>query len=149
MTRWVPELAPTTARSVGLYAPTLGLPLSGSCLRTGDAASAATSPTCTSDMRDCLRISAREGLCGVRYVTADDVARCMEVFSACTHGGASEGGNQLPRTTTSARGGGREGLPQRFHISSSSSEYVSDCRVSGDAVNCTSTVEPCETTTAA
>lgn len=130
---WVPKLALATAAVVGLYVPTLGLPLPGSCMRTGGVASAAPSPTCASDLRDCLRLSAKEGLYGVRYVTADDVARCIDAFNACIHGGASAGGSTVPPTST----GGERSLPKRLRITYETTAI--DCRVNGDSVTCTST----------
>ena len=39
----------------------------------------------------------KTGIYGARYVTADDVAKCVEAFNACIHGGASGGG--IPGST--------------------------------------------------
>lgn len=120
--------------AVGLYVPTMGLPLPlKSCLQTVGVANSAPSPTCASDLRDCLQGSVKTGLYGVRYVTADDVARCMEAFNRCTSGGKSQGGNTSPPKSTSAGGDGRKGLPQHFGITVSSNL---DCRVNGNAVKC-------------
>lgn len=135
-TTLVPKLAMASAAAIALYVPTLGLPLPGSCERTGSVASAAPSPTCASDLRDCLRVSAREGLYGVRYVTAEDVARCMEIFNSCIHGGASSGGNRNPPASTATGGSNNKGLPQHFGISAAGS-IISDCRLSGATVTCT------------
>ena len=71
-----------------------------------------------------------------RYVTAEDVARCMEIFNACVHGGASAGGNPVPPMSTQA-GGNRKGLPSRFGIKTQFGTY--DCTRSGDALTCTMT----------
>jgi hypothetical protein len=131
ITRLAPKLAPATVAAVAMYLCTLGLPMLVSC--TG-VAGAAPSPTCASDLRECLRLSAKEGLYGARYVTADDVARCVEAFNSCIHGTAN--GNPNPPTSTSTGGGSsRKGLPQHFGISYDGN-LVGDCRVSGDAVNC-------------
>lgn len=130
------KLALATAAAVGLYIPTLGLPLPGSCMQAG-VASAAPSPSCGSDLRECLRLSAKEGLYGVRYVTADDVARCVEVFNACIHG-STRGGTAPGSTTTGS--GGRTGLPSRFRMNYGN--VVNDCRVNGDTVTCTETQPP-------
>lgn len=132
----VPKLALATVAAVGLYIPTLGLPLPSSCLRTIGVAGAAPSPSCGGDLRECLRASAdmHPTTFGVRYVTADDVARCMEAFRSCISGGAS-GGGQSPPTPTAAEGGNRKGLPQRFTITTSAG-FMHDCRVSGDTVSC-------------
>lgn len=141
MTQLAPKLALAAVAAVALYIPTLGLPLTDPCMRTGSVASAAPSPTCAGDLRDCLRLSAKQGLYGVRYVTADDVARCMEAFNSCIHGGASKGGNQAPPNSTSQPGGDNgKALPQRFTMSFQG--FASDCRVSGETVSCTSTLEP-------
>lgn len=133
---WVSKLALATVATLGLYAPTLGLPIPGSCVRTGGVASAAPSPTCAGDLRDCLRVSAREGLYGVRYVTAEDVARCMEAFNSCIHGSASGGGNQAPPTSRSTEGGNGNStlLPQRFTMTVETSELA--CRLNGNGVSC-------------
>ena len=129
------KLALTTVAAVGLYVPTMGLPLPlNACLRTIGVANAAPSPTCASDLRECLRVSAKTGLYGVRYVTADDVARCMEGFNSCISGGAGGGGN--PTATGAAPPDGKTvTLPQRFTISVENGE--TECRTSGNTVNCT------------
>lgn len=136
--RLVSRLAVTTVAAVGLYVFTLGLPLPGSCMRTGGVASAVPSPTCGGDLRECLRLSAKEGLYGVRYVTADDVAKCVEAFNACTHGTVQGGSNSPGSTTTEV--GGSKGLPTRFRMNYGN--VVSDCRVSGDMVTCAETQPP-------
>ena len=131
---WARKLALATVAAVGLYLATLGLPLSSSCLNGGGVASAAPSPTCSSDLRECLRLSAKTGIYGARYVTADDVARCVEIFNACIHGGAGSGGNAGP-TTSPSPGGSRKGLPQHFAIRDNYG-IAGDCRVNGDSVAC-------------
>lgn len=73
----------------GLHAATLGLPASVSCFHAG----AAPSRTCGGDLRECLRLSAKTGLYGACYVTAEDVATCMEAFNACIHGTSGGGVN--------------------------------------------------------
>lgn len=123
----------------------IGLAVSGVCLSVPldrcpgpvGTASAAPSPTCASDLRECLRVSARTGLYGVRYVTAEDVAHCMEAFNACNHGGASRGGNPNSPSTTPT-GAGRSGfLPQRFGITTENG-IQHDCRLSDAEVSCSS-----------
>lgn len=110
----------------------IGLAVSGVCLSVpldrclgpvGNA-SAAPSPTCASDLRECLRVSARTGLYGVRYVTAEDVARCMEAFRAC-NSGTLQGNPNAPT----------KGLPQRFKITGN--ENTADCTVNGVSIACT------------
>lgn len=130
------KLALTTVAAVGLYVPTMGLPLPlNSCLRTAGVANAAPSPTCASDLRECLRQSAdmHPATFGVRYVTADDVAKCTEAFNACLHG--SSGGSANPPPSTSTGGTGRKGLPSHLGITYDGA-LISDCRVSGEAVTC-------------
>jgi hypothetical protein len=116
----VPTLAAATAGAVGLYMHAMGAfePLDG-CLPTGAVASAAPSPTCASDLRECLRQSAdlRQTTFGGRYVTAEDVARCMEVFNACIHGGASGGGNQAPPSNSAGGGGASTSTPNNVSTS--------------------------------
>lgn len=135
----LPKLAFVTVAAVGLYISNLGLPLPNSCLRTIAVAGAAPapSPSCGGDLRECLRLSAdlRQTTFGGRYVTAEDVARCMEAFNACIHGGASRGGNASPPTSTAVGGDDKKGLPQHFAIEHSDGTE-SDCRVSGDEVTC-------------
>jgi hypothetical protein len=136
MPKSVSTLAVAAVAALALYVPTFGLfgPL-GACLGTAATAAAAPSPTCGGDLRECLRLSAKTGIYGARYVTAEDVARCVEAFNACIHGGASGGGKQTPPTSTSTPGGGtRKGLPQHFGIAYDGN-LVSDCRVSGDAAS--------------
>jgi hypothetical protein len=135
--KWVVTLAVAAIAALSLYVSAFGFfgPLS-TCLRTVPTASAAPSPTCGGDLRECLRLSAKTGIYGARYVEADDVARCVEAFEACIHGGASAGGNQPPPISTSTPGGGgRRGLPEHFGITSNG-ELVKDCRVNGEAVTC-------------
>ena len=138
----VPKLALATVAAVGLYIPTLGLPLTGSCMPTIAVAGAAPAPppSCGGDLRECLRLSAdlRQTTFGGRYVTAEDVARCMETFNACIHG-SLHGGNPAPPTSTSAADNSRKGLPQRFGIDN---DYIAiDCRVSGETVTCTESMK--------
>lgn len=140
VTNLAPKLALTSVAAIALYIPTLGLLLPGSCERTASVASAAPSPTCASDLRECLRLSAKQGLYGVRYVTADDVSRCMEAFNACTHGTLRAGGNPNPSASTSTGGDADSGLPQRFGIKTSYGS--SDCTVSGSSITCTETLTP-------
>ena len=133
----LPKLALVTVTAVGLYVPTLGLPLPSSCLRTIGVAGAAPSPSCGGDLRECLRASAdmHPTTFGVRYVTADDVAKCTEAFQSCIHGTAGGGGNPVPPTSTSSVGGNRTGgLPKHFGVNVQG--LISDCRVDGDAVTC-------------
>jgi hypothetical protein len=129
-TRPARRLALGTVAALGLYTATLGLPMAGLC---GGIAGAAPSPTCGGDLRECLRLSAKTGLYGARYVEADDVARCVEAFNACIHG--SSGGSANPPPSTSVGGGGRKGLPAHLGITYDG-VLVSDCRVSGEAVTC-------------
>lgn len=135
--RLASKLAVATVGAVVMYIPTFGLPdLFGACLSTVGVASAAPSPTCAGDLRECLRLSAKEGLYGVRYVTADDVSRCMEAFNACTQGTLR--GTPNPPKSTSASGGQSTIVPQRFKISyPNQPDYVQDCQVSGTNVSCT------------
>ena len=127
----VSKFALAAAVAVGMYVATPGLLLPESC--------AAPSPSCGSDLRECLRLSADmnpPAPFGVRYVTADQVAHCMEAFNSCIHGGASRGGNPVPSTSESSRRSST-GLPQHFTIDN---EYGStDCRITGDSVSCTAT----------
>ena len=131
------KLALATVAAVGLYAPTMGMPLPlNSCLRTVGVANAAPSPTCASDLRECLRVSARTGLYGVRYVTAEDVARCMEAFNACTHGTLRGNPNPPAATSSSSGNGNKAAMPQRFKITQDA--FTIDCTVDGgSAVSCT------------
>jgi hypothetical protein len=71
-----------------------------------------------------------------RWVTAEDVARCMEAFRSCINGGASGGGSPGAPPTTTARRDSGTGLPQRFGINHGYGG-VSDCRVEGDSFTCT------------
>lgn len=140
-TGFVSKLALASVAAVGMYAPTLGLPLPlNACLQTGGVANAAPSPTCASDLRECLHASAKTGLYGVRYVTADDVARCMEAFNACASGGASRGGT-APNSTAAGDKGWT--FPPRFTMKfGGGNAFVNDCQVSGETVSCTETYEP-------
>ena len=131
VTRLVPKLALATAAAVGLYASAGGLlpgPF-GNCLRSTGVATAAPSPTCANDLRECLRVSARTGLYGVRYVTAEDVARCVEAFDACIHG-TIQGNPHPPASTSSPGGGNKTGMPQRFKITQDA--FTLDCAVDDD-----------------
>lgn len=133
MPKVVSTLALATVAAVGLYVTAFAMfgPF-GACLRT---ASATPSPTCSSDLRECLRLSAKTGIYGARYVTAEDVAKCVEAFNACIHGGASGGGDAPPPPPTT--GGGKSSLPPRFGIDSEHFAY--DCSRNGDAVSCKTT----------
>ena len=131
----VGKLAVATVAAMGLYSATLGSPMPGPC---DGVAGAAPSPTCSGDLRECLRLSAKTGIYGARYVEADDVARCVEAFNSCIHGGASAGGNPVPPTSTAA-GGTRTSLPSQFGIRAQFGSY--DCTRSGDALNCAVTGE--------
>ena len=124
--------------AIGLWVPAFGLPIPGSCTGTGAVAGAAPeppSPSCSSDLRECLHLKARTGEFGVRYVTADDVAACMELFNACIHGTMRAGSNP-PVTTSAGTGTKTATLPKRFGINHGEGA-VSDCRVAGDSVTCT------------
>lgn len=129
-----PKTVLATLAAVGLLLP-LGASLPGSCLRTIGVAGAAPSPSCGGDLRECLRQSAdlRQTTFGGRYVTADDVAKCMEAFQSCISGGASRGGNPVPLTP--ADRGDVGGLPSSFRISFDATAI--DCRINGGAVTCT------------
>ena len=135
-TRLATKTALAAFAAVGLFLP-FGAPLPGSCLRTVGIAGAAPSPSCSGDLRECLRASAdlHQTTFGGRYVTADDVARCMEAFRSCVSGGASRGGNQAPPTSTSPDGGNNAvGLPQRFQITYGGTAI--SCRADGNQVSC-------------
>ncbi len=105
----VSKLALGTVAALGLYLTSLGLPASDSCTWTAGVAGAAPTPSrsCGGDLRECLRQSAdmRQTTFGGRYVTAEDVARCMEIFNACIHGGAGIGGNPVPPGSDPPPGG--------------------------------------------
>ncbi len=129
MTKPFAALALAAAAAFGIGVSTQALPVPKAC--------AAPSPSCGGDLRECLRMSAdlRQTTFGGRYVTAEDVSRCMEAFNACIHGGASRAGGQNPATTTS---GGGKGLPTHFGIRTSGNGEVSyDCRLNGTALSCT------------
>lgn len=136
------KLALATVAAIGLYVPTMGLPLPlNSCLRTIGVAGAAPSPSCSGDLRECLRASAdmHQTTFGGRYVTADDVARCMEAFRSCTNGGASRGGSPVPPTSTSEDTANLRGaLPEHFgvNVGGAGSGLIHDCRVDGNTVTC-------------
>ena len=130
MTRFASRLALGTLAAMGLYIATLGSPITGPC---GGLAGATPSRSCGGDLRECLRLSAKTGIYGARYVTADDVARCVEAFNACIHG--SSGGSANPPPSTSTGGTGHKGLPSHLGITYNGA-LISDCRVSGEAVNC-------------
>ncbi|POX74484.1 hypothetical protein, partial [Mycobacterium kansasii] len=84
----VTRLALATVAAMGLYVATLGIPMASRC---DGVAGAAPSRSCSSDLRECLRLSAKTGIYGARYVTADDVAKCVDAFNECIHGGAGAG----------------------------------------------------------
>lgn len=139
------KLALTTAAAVGLYVPTMGLPLPlDSCLRTAGIANAAPSPTCASDLRECLRQSAdmHPATFGVRYVTADDVAKCTEAFNACIHGTLQ--GNPNPPVSPSSGNTKASSLPQHFSIKHPNGA-VTDCQVSGQSLSCKEVLERTDT----
>lgn len=138
ITQLMPKLAVATVAAVAMYVPTLGMPMLGLCIGTGGVASAAPSPTCGSDLRECLRLSAKTGIYGARYVTAEDVAKCVEAFNSCIHGTAN--GNPNPPTSTSGTNHSRKGLPTHFGIKHREGSF-SDCRVTGDTVTCTESWE--------
>ncbi len=129
MTTMLSRVALITVAAVAVYAPALGLPLPESC--------AGPSPSCGGDLRECLRQSAdlRQTTFGGRYVTAEDVARCVEAFNSCIHGGASSGGNVNPPKSTPPTTEGEGALPKRFAINGQYEAY--DCSVNGAAVSCT------------
>ena len=136
--RLAPKTALAALAAVGLSLP-FGAPLPGSCLRTIGVAEAAPSPSpsCGGDLRECLRASAdlRQTTFGGRYVTADDVARCMEAFRSCVSGGASRGGNTgppNPAKTGNGKGDDGKTLPQRFTIAGEG--FV--CTATGKLLNC-------------
>ncbi len=135
--RLAPKTALAALAAAGLLLP-FGASLPGSCVRM---AGAAPSPSCSGDLRECLRASAdlHQTTFGGRYVTAEDVARCMDAFRSCNSGGARRGGIPVPPTSTSARGDSK-GLPQRFKITSEGKS--SDCRINADTVTCTETLGP-------
>ena len=90
--------------------------------------------SCGGDERECLRLSAKTGLYGVRYVSPEDVARCVEAFNACIHG-TLHGGNPVPPVSTSPGGSTRKALPAHLGIPYYGDADI-DCRLSGVAVNC-------------
>lgn len=174
-TRRVSKLALATVAAMGLYIPSFSLPVADSCLQTGAVASAEPSPTCGGDLRECLRLSANmhPTTFGVRYVTAEDVARCMEGFEACIHGtvsggnppgGASTGGGSSnPTTGTTSTGSGspppgpgRHGPAKSTsssgggggglpqHFGITFQNLITDCYVDGDSVSCSQKQEPLE-----
>lgn len=134
------KFALAAVAAVGLYVPTLGLPLPDSCMHTIGVAGAAPAPSrsCGGDLRECLRQSAdlRQTTFGGRYVTAEDVARCVEAFNSCIHGGGASG--NPPATSPARREAG--GLPNRFRVSVQG--ITEDCRRDGDSVTCTTTLSP-------
>ncbi len=134
------RLAAVSAAALALYVPAFGVIGSPrTCRSTAATATAAPSPTCGSDLRECLRMSAdmRQTTFGGRFVTAEDVARCTEIFNGCIHGGAGAGGTPIPSTTSTGGGGGRRGLPQHFGMNYQGA-LIGDCRINGDAVTCKS-----------
>ncbi len=131
-----------TVMVAGLYVPGSAAGPFAACRAT-----AAPSPSCGGDLRECLRQSAdmRETTFGGRYVTAEDVSRCMEAFNACIHGGSSTGGSQPTPTSTSADRGSSS-LPQRFRtkfpVPNTPSTMVGDCQRTGNDLACTEKLEP-------
>lgn len=139
MTKFMPKLTLVTVAAVTLYVTAIGQPPPlKSCLWTSGIASAAPSPapspTCASDLRDCLHAHVRTGLYGVRYVLPEDTSRCVEAFNACRHGSAGGGGSPAPPPTTGRSNS--KGLPQHFGINHGAGG-VSDCRATGDSITCT------------
>lgn len=136
------KAALVSVSALALCVPAFVSPHPDSCAWTAGLAGAAPtpSPSCGGDLRECLRAAAdmHPTTFGVRYVTAEDVARCMEIFDACIHGGASSGRDPALSTPTST-GDDRAGLPQRFRISFDTTTI--DCRVNGDDASCTQTRE--------
>lgn len=139
-TRLAPKTALATLAAVGLFLP-FGAPLPGSCLRAIGVAGAAPSPSCSGDLRECLRASAdlHQTTFGGRYVPAEDVARCMDAYRSCISGGAGRGGNASPPKSTAAGGNGGGALPQHFGIEIEGKS--SDCRISAEKVTCTESIE--------
>lgn len=134
------KLALASVAAVGLYVPTVVLPLPpNSCLQSVGVASAeptaAEEIACARDLRECLRNSARETMYGARYVTADAVASCMEAFNACAHGTLQNGPNPT-QSTPPGSGAKPAALPKRFGVNLGDGA-VSDCRVTGGSVICT------------
>ncbi|VBA57966.1 hypothetical protein LAUMK191_04289 [Mycobacterium attenuatum] len=142
MTTRLGKIAVAAAAAVGLYVPAIDVPTSlMACLHPANIASAAPSPTCSSDLRECLHASVKTGLYGVRYVAPEDVARCVEAFNACRHGGAGGGGNPNPPPSTPAGGGTGKGLPSHLGIKTiGNGESRYDCRVNGSSVSCAGTL---------
>ena len=142
--RLTPKAVLAALAAVGLLLP-FGAPLPGSCLRSIGVAGAAPapSPSCSGDLRECLRISAdmHPTTFGVRYVTAEDVARCMEAFRSCASGGVSRGGNQSPPSSSTTNSGDNKVLPQHFQIKSEDRK-LTECRVNGQSVTCTQSWSP-------
>jgi hypothetical protein len=108
-TRLRSQAALAVAAAVALYVPTLGLPLPDLCTPGIGVAGAAPSPSpsCGGDLRECLRLSAdmRQTTFGGRFVTAEDVARCTDIFNSCIHGGAGGAGKQAPPGSPPPQGG--------------------------------------------
>lgn len=106
-------------------------------------AGAAPSSSSGAKLRECLRASAdlHQTTFGGRYVTAEDVARCMEAFRPGSSGGASGGGNQAPPSNPTAGGGGNTVLPGHLQIKGDN-RIITDCRVDGNSVTCTQAFSP-------
>lgn len=124
--------------AVGMFLP-YGSPLPGSCLHTIGVAGAAPAPSCGGDLRACLRQSAdlNQTTFGGRYVSADDVAMCMEAFRACISGGDGGGGStNPPQSAASGAGTSAASLPSRFGIDHGDG-VVSDCRITENSATCT------------
>ncbi len=115
--------------AVGRYVATFGLPMPDGCV-----AGAAPSPTCGGDLPPRLRLSAKTGIYGARYVTAEDVRTRTEAFNSCIRRGASGGGSSSPpATSTPARGGNGAVMPKRFTIKGEDFDGI----VSGSTDECT------------
>ena len=136
----LPKTTLAALAAIGLFLP-FAAPLPGSCVRVIGMAGAAPSPSCSGDLRECLRASAdlHQTTFGGRYVTADDVARCMDAFRSCTSGGTSRQGGSTP-TKSTAGADSDKSLPKRFLISETESDSQHDCSRSGDALTCTETL---------
>lgn len=158
-----PSLAVLSSFALALSGVLFPLSLD-SCTPMLGVASAEPSPTCGSDLRECLHAAAKTGMYGVRYVLAEDVRRCTDFFDACIHGSVrgtpngprgtspggsstSTGGQETTSSSTSrsfppkagspkSTSAGGTGLPDHFGIDHGNGG-ASDCQRSGDSVSCT------------
>lgn len=128
--RLAPKTALATLAAVGLFLPfSTSLPA---------VAGAAPSTSSAAELRECLRASAdmHQTTFGGRYVTAEDVARCMEAFRPGSSGSASGGGNASPPPKSAGSGANDgKGLPERFRIDAPATFF--DCQTEGNSVSCT------------